>query len=202
MYGMRPHTQLGAVLLAAAVAVVACSTSAGRVATAQGGAGGSGPATVSTSASSSTTASSTTAGTSVTTGTPTAGWSSAPGSSAGRIVLPPAGWKTVWYDGVGAEIPASWEVASGTTFVCSFGATPVAYLGPTHRFYPCPMPAPGRPGNNGLWIDASYGTPSASMIETSVHGIAVDIGLAADPIIAHRIEASLRYDSAAHDSTT
>ena len=64
------------------------------------------------------------------------------------------------------------------------------------------MPAPGRPGNNGLWIDASYGTPGASMIETSVHGIAVDIGLAADPIIAHRIEASLRYDPTAPDSAT
>jgi len=155
---MRPHTKLGAALLAAAVAVGACSSSAARVATGQAGAGGSGP--------------------------------------------PPAGWKTVWYDGVGADIPASWEVAPGTTFVCSFGATPVAYLGPTHTFYPCPMPAPGRPGNNGLWIDASYGTPGASMIETSVHGIAVDVGLAVDPIIAHRIDASLRYDSAAHDSTT
>jgi hypothetical protein len=103
---------------------------------------------------------------------------------------------------VGADIPASWDVTSGTSFVCSFGATPVAYLGPTHTFYPCPMPAQRRPGNNGLWIDASYGTSGASMIETSVHGIAVNIGLAADPIIAHRIEASLRYDPAAPDSAT
>ena len=44
--------------------------------------------------------------------------------------------------------------------------------------------------------------PDASMIATSVHGIAVDIGQAADPIIAHRIEASLRYDLAAPDSAT
>ena len=201
-YGVRPRTKLGAVLLAAVVAAGACSSSAGRAATGQAGADGSGPATVSTRASSSTSASSLTTGTSATSGTPTAGSSSAPGSSAGRIVLPPAGWRTVWYDDVGADIPARWEVASGTSFVCSFGATPAAYLGPTHTFYPCPMPAPGRPGHNGLWIDASYGTPGASMIETSVHGIAVDIGLAADPIVAHRIEASLCYDPAAPDSAT
>ncbi len=103
---------------------------------------------------------------------------------------------------MGADIPASWEVASGTSFVCSFGATPVGYLGPTHMFPPCPMPGPGRPGHNGLWIDASYGTPGASMIETSVHGIAVDIGVAADPIVAHQIETSLRYDPATPDSAT
>jgi len=201
-YGVRPHINLAAVLLVAMVAVGACSSSPGRATTGQAGAGGSGPATVSTMASSSTTASSLITGTSATTGTPTAGSSSTPPSTAGRIVPPPVGWKSVWYDGVGADIPASWKVASGNSFVCSFGATPVAYLGPTHLFYPCPMPAPGRPGNNGLWIDASYGTPGASMIETSVHGIAVDIGLAADPTIAHRIEASLRYDPSAPDSAT
>jgi hypothetical protein len=228
-YGMRPHTKLGAVLLSLVVAG-ACSSSAGRVVTGQSGAGGSGPATVSssttvltttssstavsssttvlittsssTAVSSSTTASSLTTGTSATTATATAGSSSNLGSSAGRISPPPAGWKAVWYDGVGADIPASWEVASGTSFVCSFGATPMAYLGLTHMFYPCPMPAPGRPGNNGLWIDASYGAPGASMIETSVQGIAVDIGLAPDPIVAHRIEASLRYDPAAPDPAT
>jgi len=123
-------------------------------------------------------------------------------ATAGQVVRPPAGWKTVWYHGLGADIPESWKVASGNSFVCSFGATPVAYLGPTRIFYPCPMPAPGRPGNNGLWIDASYGTSGKAMIETSVRGIAVDIGQAADPSIAHRIEASLRYDPAAADSPT
>jgi hypothetical protein len=122
------------------------------------------------------------------------------GGPAPTVPAPP-GWKSVWYDGVGADIPAGWEVASGNSFVCSFGSTPVAYLGPTHTFYPCALAAPGRPGNNGLWIDASYGTPGASMIETSVHGTPVDIGLAAQPAIARRIEASLRYNPAKPDST-
>jgi hypothetical protein len=201
-HGVRPRTKLDIVLLTAVIAAGACSSNAGRVATGQAGAGGSGPAMESTGASSSTLASSLNTWISATAGTPTSGTTSTLGSSASRIVPPPSGWKTIWYNGAGADIPASWDVASGTSFVCSFGATPVAYLSPTHTFYPCPMRSPGRPGNNGLWIDASYGTPGASMIETSVHGIAVDIGLAADPIIAHRIEASLRYDPAAPNSAT
>jgi hypothetical protein len=119
---------------------------------------------------------------------------------AGRTIRPPVGWKTVWYHGLGADVPAGWTVAPGDNFVCTFGATPIAYLGPTHVFYPCAMPAPGDAGNDGLWIDASYGSPG--MIETSRHGIAVDIGLAADPTIAHQIEASLRYDPSVPDSPT
>jgi hypothetical protein len=185
--GIRPHANLGTVLLAAVLAAGACSSSTGRTPTGQADTGGSGPATVASAASLSITASSPTTGTSATTETP---------AITATTISPPAGWKTVWYHGVGADIPATWKVASGTSFICAFGATPVAYLGPTHTFYPCPMPAQGRPGNNGLWIDASYGTPSASMTETSVHGIAVDIGLAADPTMALRIEASLRYDPA------
>lgn len=117
-------------------------------------------------------------------------------------VTSPSGWRTVSYHGVVADIPTTWAVLPGTSFVCSFGAAPTAYLGPARTLYPCPTPVLGRPGNNGLWIDASYATAGASIIKSVVHGVTVEIGLSAYPSIARRIEASLHFDPASPHSGT